>query len=97
MGIVCLIVLEGLYLALTYLGHSIRGGYVYPFLDPGRVGSGIVAAACVGIVVATVVVFCIVRGVMWARIQITEGREGVNRREIARLGMARRDMVRQGK
>ncbi|KAI8961941.1 hypothetical protein F5Y11DRAFT_208386 [Daldinia sp. FL1419] len=70
-----LIILMALYLALAYLTKATKGFYVYPFLDPGETGS-LVAAYIFGIGAATLVIFVIVKGVIWVRRWITEEKLG---------------------
>ncbi|PVF93865.1 hypothetical protein CPB86DRAFT_818431 [Serendipita vermifera] len=55
-----------LYLGLAYLVHSIQGIWVYSFLDPAQ-GKGKVAAYIVAIPIAEIVVFLIVKGLIYLR------------------------------
>jgi len=70
-----LIVLLVLYLALTYISHSIRGYYVYPFLDPVN-GAGGIIGILVGTPIATALVFSVVKGLIWGRVRAAEGKDG---------------------
>lgn len=67
-----LIVLLALYLGLAYLTYERRGFYVYPFLDPDANGPGILVAYIFGIAVGTLLVFGIVKGLVWVRQWLTE-------------------------
>ncbi|KAI4870225.1 hypothetical protein F4820DRAFT_404358 [Hypoxylon rubiginosum] len=66
-----LVVIMALYLALAYVTHATKGFYTYSFLDPGEVHS-LVAAYVFGIGAATVIIFAIVKGVIWTRRWVTE-------------------------
>jgi len=70
--LVPLIVILALYLGLAYLTHATEGFYVYSFLDIQENGSGLVAGACIGILVGAVVVFIIIRYLILLRRWITE-------------------------
>ncbi|OTA68584.1 hypothetical protein K449DRAFT_386876 [Hypoxylon sp. EC38] len=70
-----LIVLLALYLALAYVTRATKGFYTYSFLDPGKTGS-LVAGYVFGIAAATIVIFGIVRGVIWVRCWVTEEKMG---------------------
>tara|TARA_R110002003_G_scaffold12_2_gene812 strand:- start:14300 stop:14680 length:381 start_codon:yes stop_codon:yes gene_type:complete len=70
------IVLLALYLGLAYLTHATQGFYVYDFLDLQANSSGIVAAYIIGILVAAIVVFLIVRYLILLRIWVTEKKLG---------------------
>jgi hypothetical protein len=69
--LVGLIILLLLYLALAYLTHATEGFYVYDFLDPSK-GSGRVAGYCFGIAAAIIVIFFLVRGLLWLRRRYTK-------------------------
>jgi len=77
-----LVVLLVLYLALTYISHSIRGYYVYPFLDPVN-GAGGIVGILVGTPVATALVFAVIKGLILGRVVASEGKDG---RKNSRLG-----------
>lgn len=66
-----LIGILALYLGLAYLTHDTEGIYVYTFLDPAT-GRGLVAAYCIGILLATIIVFVIVRCIQLLRGWLTE-------------------------
>ncbi|ROT42256.1 hypothetical protein SODALDRAFT_326439 [Sodiomyces alkalinus F11] len=68
-----LIVLLALYLALAYLFHAIHGFYPYFFLDPEANGRGILVGFIFGIAVGCLVVFGLVKGLIWIRQRLTEG------------------------
>lgn len=82
-----LIVLLGAYLGLAYVTHATRGVYVYNFLNPeakqldaqgenvGGVGK-LVGAYCVGIAVGIILLFCVVKGLIWVRKWVTEKKMG---------------------
>ncbi|KAJ4368015.1 hypothetical protein N0V83_006370 [Neocucurbitaria cava] len=70
------IILLALYLGLAYLTHATEGFYVYDFLDLQDHSSGIVAAYIIGILVAAIVVFLIVRYLIVLRVWVTEKKLG---------------------
>ncbi|KAI0178571.1 hypothetical protein GGR52DRAFT_532654 [Hypoxylon sp. FL1284] len=70
-----LIVVLALYLALAYLTRATKGFYVYPFLDPTKAHS-LVAAYVLGIGIATLIIFGIVKGALWVRCWVTEVKMG---------------------
>jgi hypothetical protein len=72
LDIVPIIVLLALYLGLAYLTHATDGYYVYDFLDLDKHSSGIVAAYIVGILVAAIIIFLIVRYLILLRVWVTE-------------------------
>lgn len=72
LDIVPIIILLALYLGLAYLTHAIDGFYVYDFLNLQQNSSGIVAAYIVGILVAAIIIFLIVRYLIMLRVFITE-------------------------
>ncbi|KAH7089259.1 hypothetical protein FB567DRAFT_328784 [Paraphoma chrysanthemicola] len=76
LDLVPIIVLLALYLGLAYLTHETQGFYVYDFLDLQEHSSGIVAAYIVGILVAAIVVFLIVRYLIMLRVWVTEKKLG---------------------
>ena len=67
----------GLYLALTYVTHATEGFYVYDFLDTQTNSSGKVAGYIVGILIASVIIFLIVRYLIVLRVWITESKLGM--------------------
>lgn len=71
------IVLLALYLGLAYLTHATEGFYVYDFLDLKANSSGIVAAYIIGILVASIIVFIIVRYLIVLRVWVTEKKLGM--------------------
>ncbi|KAI0839102.1 hypothetical protein F5Y06DRAFT_266013 [Hypoxylon sp. FL0890] len=79
-----LIVLLALYLALAYVTRATKGFYTYSFLDPGKTGS-LVAGYVFGIAVATIIIFGIVKGVIWMRRWVTEEKMG-RKGKFARAG-----------
>lgn len=81
--LVPIVLLLALYLGLAYLTHATEGFYVYDFLDLDKNSDGIVAAYIVGILVAAIIVFLIVRYAIVLRIWVTEtklGKRGKSRR-----------------
>ncbi|KAL7270438.1 hypothetical protein RUND412_006858 [Rhizina undulata] len=74
-----LILLLAGYLCVAYITHTTEGFYTYSFLNPDT-GSGKVAAYCFGILLAIIVVFLIVRYVIWARRWLMERVFGMNGR-----------------
>lgn len=73
-----LIVVLALYLALAYVTHATKGFYPYAFLDIQKTGSAKVAAYIVGIAVAGVVFYLIVKGLIWLREWVTERKLGMD-------------------
>jgi hypothetical protein len=69
--ILWLIIILACYLGLAYLTHSTRGIYVYGFLDPAG-GKGKLAGYVLGIAVGIIVIFVIVKGLIWLRRWVTE-------------------------
>jgi hypothetical protein len=76
--LVPIVFLLALYLGLAYLTHATEDFYVYDFLDLDKHSDGIVAAYIVGILVAAIVVFLIVRYVIMLRLWLTETKMGKN-------------------
>lgn len=74
--LVPIIILLALYLALAYLTHATEGFWVYDFLDNETSSSGKVAGYIVGILVAAIIVFLIVRYLIMLRVWVTEKRLG---------------------
>lgn len=76
------------YLGLAYITSATTGIYVYAFLDPsppqldaagrnvGGVG-GMVGAYCAGIAAGIVVLFCVVKGLVWFRKWASETKGGM--------------------
>jgi hypothetical protein len=74
--IVPTIILLALYLGLAYLTHATEGFYVYGFLDLQANSSGVVAAYIVGILVAAIIFFLIIRYLIMLRVWVTESKLG---------------------
>lgn len=72
LSLIPVILLLALYLGLAYLTHATQGFYVYPFLDLQAHSSGVVAGYILGILVAAIVIFLIVRYLIALRVWITE-------------------------
>jgi hypothetical protein len=70
------VILLALYLGLAYLTHAVDGFYVYDFLDLQKHSSGIVAAYIIGILVAAIIIFLIVRYLIMLRVWVTEKKLG---------------------
>lgn len=68
--LVFLIIILLLYLTLAYVTFYAQGWYVYFFLNPAE-GRGKVAAYCVGIAAAIVVVFFVAWVLIWLRRRFT--------------------------
>ena len=75
--LVPIIFMLALYLGLAYLTHTTEGFYVYSFLDIQANGSGLVAGACIGILVGAIIVFVIVRYLILLRRWVTESKLGL--------------------
>jgi uncharacterized membrane protein len=76
LNIIPIIILLALYLALAYLTFYTQGFYTYGFLDLRKNSSGIVAAYIIGILVAAIVIFLIVRYLILLRVWVTEKKLG---------------------
>ena len=76
LDLIPIIVLLALYLGLVYLTHATQGFYVYDFLDLEEHSSGVVAVYIVVILVATILVFLIVRYLILLRVWVTETKLG---------------------
>jgi hypothetical protein len=76
LDIIPIIILLALYLGLAYLTHATDGFYVYDFLDLDKHSSGIVAAYIVGILIAAIIIFLIVRYLIMLRVWVTEKKSG---------------------
>ncbi|EFQ25530.1 hypothetical protein CGRA01v4_02462 [Colletotrichum graminicola] len=73
-----LVIVLALYLALAYVTYYTQGFYTYSFLDIRANGSGTVAAYIVGIAVAGIVFFLVVKGLIWLRMWVTEKKLGMD-------------------
>jgi len=73
-----------MYLGVGYITKASQGFYVYSFLNPSE--GPILAAYFVGILVGTVIVFCIVNLIKWG----LSKRTAPKRRELAREFETRR-------
>lgn len=65
-----------MYLALAYVTFYTQGFYTYGFLDLRKNSSGVVAAYIIGILVAAIVIFLIVRYLILLRVWVTEKKMG---------------------
>ena len=77
LNIIPIVILLALYLALAYLTYYTQGFYTYGFLDLQKNSSGIVAAFIIGILVAAIVIFLIVKYLILLRVWITEKKLGM--------------------
>jgi hypothetical protein len=68
--------LLALYLALAYVTFYTQGFYTYGFLDLRKNSSGIVAAFIIGILVAAIIIFLIVKYLILLRVWVTETKMG---------------------
>jgi len=71
-----ILILAG-YLCVAYITYATQHFYTYAFLNPSIKGSGIVTAYCFGILVAVVIIFCIVKGLIAVRNWLTEKKMGM--------------------
>ncbi|KAI9828746.1 MAG: hypothetical protein M1832_001851 [Thelocarpon impressellum] len=67
-----LIIILALYLGLAYVTYAAQGFYTYSFLDPQESGRARVVAYVFGILAAIVVVYLLVRLLVWLRVLLTE-------------------------
>lgn len=74
--IIPVVIILAMYLGLAYVTEATKGFWVYGFLDNKTNSTGKVAAYIVGILVAAVVVFVIVRYLIMLRVWITEKKLG---------------------
>ncbi|KAH9881807.1 hypothetical protein J1614_000978 [Plenodomus biglobosus] len=72
LDLIPVVILLALYLALAYLTYATQGFYTYGFLNLQEHSSGIVTAYIIGILVAAIIIFLIVRYVILLRVWITE-------------------------
>jgi hypothetical protein len=77
LDLIPVIIILALYLGLAYLTHATQGFYTYGFLDLQKNSSGIVAAYIVGILVAAIIIFLIVRYLILLRVWVTEKKLGM--------------------
>lgn len=75
----CVFVLA-LYLSLAYVTYYTKHFYTYTFLDIQAQGSAITAAYIIGIAIGAIVVFSIVKGLIWVRLWLTERKAGMDGR-----------------
>lgn len=80
-----------MYLGLAFVTYETEGFYVYSFLDMQKNSGGIVAAYIVGILVAAIIVFLIVKYLIMLRVWVTEKKMGkmgkLSARDIRRRPM----------
>ncbi|EMD70021.1 hypothetical protein GGP41_000176 [Bipolaris sorokiniana] len=77
LDLVPVILLLACYLGLAYLTHATQGFYVYPFLNLQKNSSGVVAGYIMGILVAAIIIFIIVRYLIALRLWVTETKLGM--------------------
>lgn len=75
-----LVVVLALYLSLAYVTYYTKGFYTYSFLDIQAQGSALTAAWIIAIAVAGVVVFCVVRALLFLRLWLSEKKAGMDGR-----------------
>lgn len=78
-----LVVVLALYLALAYLTYYTKGFYPYSFLDVQAQGSAATAGWVLAIAAAALVVYCLVRALVLARLWLTETKCGMRGRFFA--------------
>ncbi|KAH7394910.1 hypothetical protein DE146DRAFT_64957 [Phaeosphaeria sp. MPI-PUGE-AT-0046c] len=76
LDIIPTVVILAMYLGLAYLTYATEGFYTYDFLNLRTHSSGIVAAYIIGILVAAIIIFLIVRYLITLRVWVTEKRLG---------------------
>lgn len=89
--LVPIIVILALYLALAYLTYATEGFFVYSFLDNKTNSSGKVAGYIIGILVAAIIIFLIVRYLIMFRVWITEKKLGKTGKFSSRGGAPQMD------
>ncbi|USP78912.1 alpha beta hydrolase fold-1 protein [Curvularia clavata] len=77
LDLIPIIILLALYLALAYVTHATEGFYVYPFLDLQKHSSGVVGGYIIGILIAAIIVFIIIRYLIALRVWVTETKLGM--------------------
>jgi hypothetical protein len=77
LDLIPVIILLALYLGLAYVTHATEGFYVYPFLNLQEHSSGVVAGYILGILVAAIIIFLIVRYLIVLRVWVTEEKLGM--------------------
>jgi hypothetical protein len=70
---VCIVIMC-LYLGLAYLTYATQGFYTYSFLDP-KEGAAKRAGYIVGILVASIIIWLVVSGLVWLRTKLTRGKQ----------------------
>lgn len=65
------LIMLALYLGVAYITHVVEGFWVYDFLDPTN-GEGKLCGYVFGILVAIIVWFCVVYGVLWLKTWVFE-------------------------
>jgi hypothetical protein len=99
---IAIIIILGMYLGLAYVTYATEDFYVYDFLDTQTNSSGKVAGYIVGILVASIVVFLIVRYLILLRVWLTETKlhmyGKLSRRDQTAISVARgRDVEKTGR
>jgi hypothetical protein len=70
------LIMLALYLAVAYITHAVEGFWVYDFLDPAN-GEGKLCGYVFGILVAVIVWFCVIYGVLWLKTWVFETKLGM--------------------
>jgi hypothetical protein len=76
LDIIPIVILLALYLGLAYVTYATAGFYTYGFLDLQKNSSGVVAAYIVGILVAAIIIYLIIRDLILLRVWVTEKKMG---------------------
>lgn len=84
LDIIPTVIILAMYLALAYLTYATEGFYTYDFLNLQTHSSGIVAAYIIGILVAAIIIFLLVRYLIMLRVWVTEKKLGKMGRFSAR-------------
>lgn len=80
------------YLSVAFITLADQGWYTYNFLDWEKIGGRqFVAAYVLGIAVGIIVLFCLVKGLVWLRVWVTETKLGM-KGKFAQHGTVRGDL-----
>ncbi|ORX95699.1 hypothetical protein BCR34DRAFT_607871 [Clohesyomyces aquaticus] len=72
--IIVIVIILALYLSLAYLTHATEHYWVYNFLDNETHSHGVVAGYIIGILIAAIIIFLIVRYLIVLRVWLTENK-----------------------
>jgi len=84
--IIPIIILLALYLGLAYLTYDTEHFFVYNFLNNKTHSHGVVAGYCIGILVGSIIIFLLVRYLIWLRVWVTETKLGMMGKLSSRPG-----------